>query len=175
MSLPARTPLFAARLLAGLLPLSVMITATVSAKQPGPVAPTVPAPAPGSIRPGPAIRFQPMPMPLSAPAPLQPGGVGNAGQGSKHGNDKDWEERCPETGPELSLGECIAIALERQPALKAAKDSALATQRGYEALTNFGTVGTIISPDLEIRKQQAYRGLMATSAEYQKLHNEIVQ
>jgi len=175
MSLPARTPLFAARLLAGLLPLSVMITATVSAKQPGPVAPTVPAPAPGSIRPGPAIRFQPMPMPLSAPAPLQPGGVGNAGQGSKNGNDKYWEERYPETGPELSLGECIAIALERQPALKAAKASALATQRGYEALTNFGTVGTIISPDLEIRKQQAYRGLMATSAEYQKLHNEIVQ
>ena len=34
-------------------------------------------------------------------------------------------------------------------------------------------VGTIISPDLEIRKQQAKRGLMATSAEYQKLHNDL--
>ena len=39
----------------------------------------------------------------------------------------------------------------------------------------FGTVGTLISPDLDIRKQQAQRGLAGTAGEYQKVHNEIVQ
>jgi outer membrane protein TolC len=53
--------------------------------------------------------------------------------------------------------------------------STAATEASYRALSSFGTVGTIISPDLELRKQQAKRGLMATSAEYQKLHNEVVQ
>ena len=36
-------------------------------------------------------------------------------------------------------------------------------------------MGTFLSPDLDIRKQQAERGLMATSAEYQKVHNDVVQ
>jgi outer membrane protein TolC len=144
---------YALRLAAGLVPLSTLIFATVSGRQPMPVSPTVPAPIP-SLR-GHHVKTQ---NPLPAPAPLNGNG------------DKDAE-----TGPELTLGECIAIALERQPALKAVKASAAATEAGYKALTNFGTASTLISPDLEIRKQQAKRGLMATSAEYQKLHNEVVQ
>jgi outer membrane protein TolC len=154
MRLPARTPVYAVRLLAGLVPLSVLVAASVSGKQPAPGVPTAPAPA---VR-GHTAKYQnPLPAPAAVPA-------------NKNGNDK-----YPETGPELTLGECIAIALENQPSLKAVKASTEATERGYKALTNFGTVGTIISPDLEIRKQQAKRGLMATSAEYQKLHNEVVQ
>ena len=39
----------------------------------------------------------------------------------------------------------------------------------------FGTVGTLISPDLDIRKQQAQRGLTGSAGEYQKVHNELVQ
>lgn len=101
---------------------------------------------------------QPAPNPLPAPAPLE---------GPK--------ARPGEAGPELSLGECVAIALERQPSLRAVKESTAAVEAGYRALTNFGTAATILSPDVEIRKQQAKRGLMATSAEYQKLHNEVVQ
>jgi outer membrane protein TolC len=80
-----------------------------------------------------------------------------------------------EGGPELTLGECVAIALERQPSLQALRHSTAATQAGYKALTNFNKTSTLFSPDLEIRKQQAQRGAMATSAEYQKLHNEVVQ
>lgn len=153
MRLPARTYVSAARLLAGLVPLSVIVAATVNGKQPLPVGPTVPVPGARGYH----ARYQ---NPLPAPAPVPAGDTG---------------DRYPETGPEMTLGECIAVALERQPSLKAVKASAAATEAGYKALTSFGTASTIISPDLEIRKQQAKRGLMATSAEYQKLHNEIVQ
>ena len=154
MQLRARTPKLAARLLAGLVPLSLVIGATVSARQPG---------APPVVSPHSVKGQNPLPM----PAPLQPNG--------KEAKNGDPVDRYPETGPELSLGECIAIALERQPSLRAVKDSAAATEAGYRALTNFGTAETLFSPDLDIRKQQAKRGLMATSAEYQKLHNEVVQ
>ncbi len=157
MQLSALTHKLAIRLLAGLLPLSIVIGATVSARQP--VTPLPPVPVPHRD----LVKGQ---NPLPAPALAQPD------KGDKNGNSA---ERYPETGPELSLGECIAIALERQPSLKATKESAAATEAGYKALANFGTAETLFSPDLDIRKQQAKRGLMATSAEYQKLHNEVVQ
>lgn len=162
MRLPARTPVYAARLLAGLVPLSGLVAATVSGKPPFGRA-SAPEPAPlVSVNP---VRFQ---NPLPAPAPVPAGG-------QKNGDKNGEVEKYPETGPELSLGECIAVALERQPALKAVQHSIAATEAGYRAITNFGTASTIISPDLEIRKQQAKRGFMASSAEYQKLHNEVVQ
>jgi outer membrane protein TolC len=169
MRLPARTPVFAARLLGGLAPLAVI--AAVSGKQPDPpmvpTAPTVPAPVVGKGK---------NPLPAPAPLPLAQNGQKNGnGKNKENGEEKGVGERYPETGPELTVGECIAIAVERQPALAAVKASTAATEAGYKALTNFGTVGTFLSPDLDIRKQQAQRGLMATSAEYQKLHNEVVQ
>jgi len=80
----------------------------------------------------------------------------------------------PESGPELSLGECIAIALERSPNLRAERASLAATQSGFTALMKFGTVGTLVSPDLSVRKQQAERGLAAAAASYQKVHNDVV-
>jgi outer membrane protein TolC len=148
---------YAVRFLAGLVPLSALAIAGVNGKQPMSVSPTIPAPVPVIRAPHAKAQNVKAQNPLPAPAALP-------------ANDKNGE-----TGPELTLGECIAIALERQPALQAVKHSTAATEIGYKALTNFGTVGTIVSPDLEIRKQQAKRGLMATSAEYQKLHNEVVQ
>ena len=45
MRLPARTPVYAARLLAGLVPLSALLFATVNGKQPF-SGPTVPPPLP---------------------------------------------------------------------------------------------------------------------------------
>lgn len=154
MRLPVRTRVYALRLLAGLVP--VVALATAGARDSAPVLPTVPAPVPRPF-------FAKGQNPLPAPTPVAPG----TGQANGNGDDTG--------GPELTLGDCIGIALERQPALKAVQNSAAATEAGYRALTKFGTVGTIFSPDLEIRKQQAKRGLMATSAEYQKLHNEVVQ
>jgi outer membrane protein TolC len=123
-----------------------------------PVTPVIPAPNPPA---GHHIRFQ----------DLLPGKNGKGVESKSLGT----YEAAPETGPELSLGECIAVALERQPTLKAAQDSLKSAEDGYRALMAFGTVGTIISPDLEIRKQQAQRGLAASSAELQKAHNEVVQ
>jgi len=96
-----------------------------------------------------------------------PSNYQRAEDGDKNGNG--------ETGPELTLGECIAIAAGAAAVAQGGQGQHPPRRGGYRALTNFGTVGTIVSPDLEIRKQQAKRGLMATSAEYQKLHNEVVQ
>jgi len=98
-----------------------------------------------------------------------------AGEKEKDGGKVEMPPGFVESGEFLSLGECIAVALERQPSLKAVKASMAATQAGYAALLKFGTPATILSPDLEIRKQQAQRGLAASTAEYQKAQNEIVQ
>lgn len=157
MRLPTRSRVYALRLLAGLVPVAALAAATARDGVPAPVTPTVPPPV---ARPFAARPAQPLP----APMPL----------GSDYAKGADKNGTGDATGPELTLGECIAIALERQPELKAVQQSAAATEAGYRALTNFGTVGTIFSPDLEIRKQQAKRGLMATSAEYQKIHNQVV-
>ncbi|MDY3551110.1 TolC family protein [Gemmata sp. JC717] len=142
-----RTHTLAVRLAAGFLPLTVMLGAA-SARQP--VLPTVPQPVPAPR--GHAVLAQ---VPLPAPVPVE------AARG--------------EAGPELSLGECVSIALARQPSLRAVLESTAAVEIGYKSLSNFGTAATLFSPDVDVRKQQAKRGLMATSAEYQKLHNELVQ
>jgi hypothetical protein len=168
MRVPARMPVYAARLLVGLVPVLVCLASAVDGKQP------MPMPS------APQVKGQTLPA-LPAPAVFPKNAVkkdDKDGKGEK--NDKappipTIGEKYADTGPELTLGECIAIALERQPKLRALKESTLAAETSYRALTNFGTVGTIVSPDLEIRKQQAKRGLMAKSAEYQQLHNEVVQ
>jgi outer membrane protein TolC len=125
---------------------------------PTPVAPVIPAPTPPSSH---HIRYQ----------NLLPGHIGKAGEQPPNGKI----ELPIETGPELSLGECIAIALDRQPTIKAMQASIKASETGYQALLNFGTTATIISPDLEIRKQQAQRGLAAALSDCQKVRNEVIQ
>ena len=128
-----------------------------------PVAPTVPVPVAPSSH---LVRYQSL-LPAQATKP------GDQDKGGKA--DKGGPLTVVESGPEMSLGECIAVAIERHPHLKAVKASTAATEAGYRSLMNFGTVGTLISPDLDIRKQQAHRGLAGTAGEYQKVHNEIVQ
>ncbi|HEV3436274.1 MAG TPA: hypothetical protein VG122_02880, partial [Gemmata sp.] len=123
-----------------------------------PVTPVIPAPIPPSSH---HIRYQ----------DLLPGHIGKAMDSGNLGH----AEAIVESGPALSLGECIAIALERQPSLKAVQASVASSEAGYRALMNFGTVGTLISPDLGIRKQQAQRGLAASAGECQKAHNEVIQ
>jgi outer membrane protein TolC len=123
-----------------------------------PVTPTVPAP----VRPASHfVRYQDL-------LPVQ-------GQDKNNKTDKSPPLSFIETGPELTLGECIAIAIERHPHLKAVMASTSASTTGYRSLINFGTLGTLISPDLEIRKQQAERGLAGAAGSYQKVHNELVQ
>ncbi len=74
----------------------------------------------------------------------------------------------------LSLAECIAIGLERQPNLKAAQHSLAAAELGLTSLNNLRAATGLISPDIPIRKQQAARGVAVGAAEVQKVHNETV-
>jgi hypothetical protein len=97
-------------------------------------------------------------------------------KGAKGGNgDKNGEKvRPPETGPELTLGECLAIAQERSPSLRALRETYAATAASSQALNNIGTIGAILAPDLPYRKQQAARGLIAAAADIQRKQNELV-
>jgi outer membrane protein TolC len=83
-------------------------------------------------------------------------------------------EPAKEDLPELTLGECIALAVERQPALRAVRASQDATGAGQSALNNIGRIGALLSPDLPIRREQSNRGVVAAAADVQKLHNEVV-
>lgn len=97
-----------------------------------------------------------------APLPAPPNGNGNG----KDEADADL--------PVLSLGDCIGIAVERQPALRAVRASQAATGAGFNALNNIGRVGQLLAPDLPYRKEQSTRGVVAAAADVQKLHNEVV-
>ena len=170
---PARL-LSAAFIAAGVIALTTSTSGR--GQQPVPVVTSPLSPPVGGKLPVPAVPPAP-PAAIALPSPNYV--VGKAAQ-PKDELDK-YADPIPdlpaldESGRELSLGECIAIAVERHPAIKAAQASLNATQAGSQSLQNFGTVGTLISPDLEIRKQQAQRGLTASAAEYQRAYNEVVQ
>ncbi len=175
MHLLATRTLFAIALITGL-------GVAVAARSPGGGAPPIPtSPEVPQIPVAPTV-LQPI-LPTDSRhvrfQNLLPGqGKGVEGEKKGEGDKKADKSELPlivETGPELTLGECITIALERQPSLKAVKASLAASEDGYRSLSNFGTVGTFFSPDLDIRKQQAQRGLAAAAAQYQQAHNEIVQ
>jgi outer membrane protein TolC len=127
----------------------------------------------GQTPPLPDIPIAPDGVPPAPPVAAQPEVGGDKKPSGK--GDEDDRTRVIETGPELSLGECIAVAIERSPRLKAVQASIDATAAGYRSLMNFGTVGTLISPDLDIRKQQARAAFAASAGEYQKEYNQVVQ
>lgn len=76
--------------------------------------------------------------------------------------------------PEYTLGECVAVAIEKQPSLKAVRASQDSTAIGRQALYSIGPVGSLLSRDLPVRKLQADRGLEAAGADVQKTYNEVV-
>lgn len=76
--------------------------------------------------------------------------------------------------PVLNLGQCVAVAMERQPTLKAAYASQQSSAAGQTGLNNIGRVGQSLSKDLPIRKEQAARGQIAVAADVQKVKNELV-
>lgn len=88
--------------------------------------------------------------------------------------DGDKEDGAKAGPPQLSLGECVALAVERQPALRAVRASQSATGAGLQALNNIGRLGSVVSPDLPLRKEQSQRGATAAAADVQKMHNEVV-
>ncbi len=95
--------------------------------------------------------------------------VGKAQEKADGQKDKNTDTR-----PLLTLADCLAIALEHQPSLKAAILSQKSTSASQNALNNIQKIGELFSPDLPIRKQQAASGQVAASADIQKVHNDIV-
>jgi outer membrane protein TolC len=125
-----------------------------SGQQPAPTAPTIPTPTVRTHATGYQALNQP-PTPLPVP------------------NAEPKTE--PAKIPELTLGECITIALERQPAIQAVRKRMEATEASLRGLNGIGRIGQVFSPDLPVRKEQASRGITAAAADLQKVHNEVVQ
>ncbi|HUR52641.1 MAG TPA: hypothetical protein VMZ71_00790, partial [Gemmataceae bacterium] len=113
--------------------------------------------------------------PLKAPRQEPKDKDGKGGDAEKNGDKNGEKPKPPESGPELSLGECIGIAMERSPSLRALRETQAATAASAQALNNIGSIGAILAPDLPIRKQQAARGLIAAAADIRKKQNEMVQ
>jgi outer membrane protein TolC len=83
-------------------------------------------------------------------------------------------ERAPAPIPTYTLGECIQIARENSPVLKAAAASLLsaqAGQNGVNAAARF--THEIIAPDIEYRKQQAANGVRAAEAELMQAEHDV--
>jgi outer membrane protein TolC len=75
-------------------------------------------------------------------------------------------------GQALTLPECLAIAMERQPTIRAARASLSASLGGQRALDNIHPLTTIFAPDLPVRRQQAQNGVTVAVAEVQKAEFE---
>ncbi len=121
----SQTTIFAAAAIAGLTFVTLAIGSGEMPAPPNllppmaPVSPTVAAPVHPASH---LVRYQSL-------VPVQ--GL-KAGESTKPGqSDKAPPPKEIESGPELSLGDCIAIAIERSPNLKAVKASTAATEAGY--------------------------------------------
>jgi outer membrane protein TolC len=79
----------------------------------------------------------------------------------------------PAPGQPHSLAECIAIAHDRNPTVRAARAALAASEAGQRALGNIHPFTTVLAPDLPIRREQAARGLTVAFAEIQKAETEI--
>lgn len=66
--------------------------------------------------------------------------------------------------PIYHVGDCVAIALQKQPSLAAARASLAAKQAAAQAVGNI-RAGGIFAPDLEFRKLQARHGVQAAHAD----------
>jgi outer membrane protein TolC len=78
-------------------------------------------------------------------------------------------------GPPLTLGQCLAIAHERQPMIRGAMLSHQTGEASYQALFHLGRVAERFTPDLEFRKEQSRRGLIISAAAYQLAVQETTQ
>ncbi len=140
--------------------LLLILPEQVRSQHPAPVSPTVPEPNVSFLRPR---------LPV-----VIPGAVGVKQPGEKTEPAKGVDNGGRSKFPELSLGQCIALTLERNPGLRALQESQQATGVGLQGLNSVGRLGSLFSRDLAIRKEQANRGVRASAAYVQKKHNELV-
>lgn len=87
---------------------------------------------------------------------------------------KDQLAPAPTSETKLGLHECVAIAMERQPNLRAAYASLRASEIGNRSLANLGPIAKLFSPDLPYRKMQGERGLTIGQADVIKVQQETL-
>ncbi len=73
----------------------------------------------------------------------------------------------------LTLAECIALAMERQPALAAHRSSLAAAHNAHQALERL-RIPTFIARDLPIRRQQACLGISVAAAALEQAEYDTV-
>ncbi len=76
-----------------------------------------------------------------------------------------------ETGPSLSLAECLQIARERQPALEAYRASLAAADTNSRALRSM-RLAALFAHEIPIRREQACLGVTAASARLEQVERE---
>jgi outer membrane protein TolC len=77
-------------------------------------------------------------------------------------------------GQPLGLGECIAAALQNQPAIKAARHSRTEKYLGKQALANLPWYAERFSPDIPVRRMQSTRGVDVAAAAVRQAEQEAV-
>jgi hypothetical protein len=73
----------------------------------------------------------------------------------------------------LTLGDCLAIASQRQPALAAYRASLAAARTGQKALDETSSIAIIIAPDLPVRRKQACIGVEIAYAQLNQAELDI--
>jgi len=74
--------------------------------------------------------------------------------------------------PKLGLADCLRIARERQPALRAYQASLAAAEDGSQSLQKFGRLANLLAKDLPVRKEQACLGIEIAAARLQQAERE---
>lgn len=123
-------------------------------------------------------------LPATPNADGKPDNGPDAAEKPKDGNGTDEKEKAAEetvdtlrvvpTGVPLNLGECLAIARQNQPTLKAAHHSLEASRLGAASLNSIGRIGERLSPDVPVRRRQAAHGVEVAEAELRKVCDELV-
>lgn len=75
----------------------------------------------------------------------------------------------------LGLDECIAIAMEKQPAILAARSTLAASLDKKVALDNIGLLANLATPEMSIRRQQCCLGIEQSEALVRKAEHETRQ
>jgi outer membrane protein TolC len=126
-----------------------------------PQIPTVPPPAVApALAPAPAPQAQPQ---RAEPVPPQP-----------KESEKEPEKKplFQPVGSPLSLAQCLDLAMQNQPAIKAAQHGLASATRGYLALGNMRKISDLLSPDLPFRRMQAQKGIIVSTAEVQQAQRD---
>ncbi|HET6575647.1 MAG TPA: TolC family protein [Fimbriiglobus sp.] len=76
-------------------------------------------------------------------------------------------------GSTLSLGECIAIGLERNPTVTAAVHSLHSAQAGQHALNNLPRYAQLLKKEIPVRQQQADCGVAIAEADVRKARQDV--